>query len=139
MNKNIISDIAEMQTHYGFHEWVERNKHDKDIMEKFLKFRMQFLTEEYLETMTAYHSNDPEEVVDGLVDIVVIALGTLNLFGVDSQKAWDKVHSANMSKEVGVKESRPNEFGLPDLIKNPDTWVAPDHSDNHGLLKSVLS
>ena len=48
------------------------------------------------------------------------------LLGIDAHKAWHEVHKANMSKEVGVKESRPNPLGLPDLIK-PEGWKAPSH------------
>ena len=44
------------------------------------------------------------------------AIGTLDAFGVDGQmKLGDAVHNANMAKEPGVKEGRPNPFGLPDL------------------------
>ena len=38
-----------------------------------------------------------------------------------------------MNKQVGIKESRPNPLGLPDLIK-PEGWTAPSHKDNVGLL-----
>ena len=73
---------------------------------------------------------------DGLIDLCVVAIGTLDLFGIDAHKAWQEVHSANMSKEVGVKESRPNPLGLPDLIK-PEGWTAPSHEYNHGLLNNI--
>ena len=43
---------------------------------------------------------------------------------------------ANLSKEVGVKESRPNPLGLPDLIK-PEGWEAPSHEGNHGKLNDI--
>ena len=55
--------------------------------------------------------------------------------GVNAHKAWDAVLNANMAKEVGVKESRPNPLGLPDLIK-PEGWKAPSHEDNHGVIPS---
>ena len=63
----------------------------------------------------------------------VIAIGTLDAFNIDAQKAWEQVQTANMAKEVGVKESRPNPLGLPDLVK-PKNWKAPSHADNHGYL-----
>ena len=65
------------------------------------------------------------------MDLCVVAIGTLDLFEVDAHKAWDEVLKANMSKKVGVKESRPNPLGLPDLIK-PEGWVGPDHTGNTG-------
>jgi len=79
---------------------------------------------------------DADEIVDGLIDLCVVAIGTLDAFGVDAHTAWDRVHKANMSKEVGVKESRPNPLGLPDLIK-PEGWEAPTHVDNLGKLNDI--
>jgi len=55
----------------------------------------------------------------------------------DSQKAWDAVHNANMAKVPGVKESRPNPFGMPDLIK-PEGWEGPSHEGNHGDLPNII-
>jgi len=42
-----------------------------------------------------------------------------------------------MSKEPGVKESRPNPLGLPDLIK-PEGWEGPNHEDNHAYLTDII-
>jgi hypothetical protein len=74
-------------------------------------------------------------VVDAPIDLYVVAISTLDLFKVNAIRAWDGVHAAN--KEVGVKESRPNPLGLPDLIK-PQGWVAPNHNGNHGLIDVAL-
>lgn len=89
-----------------------------------------------METEAALTNNDAEEIVDGLIDLCVVAIGTLDAFGVDPYKAWDEVLKANLAKEVGVKESRPNPLGLPDLIK-PADWEGPDHSGNHGKLNNI--
>ena len=53
------------------------------------------------------------------------------------QKAWEEVHTANMMKERGIKESRPNPLGLPDLIK-PQDWVGPNHDENTGNISDAL-
>ena len=42
-----------------------------------------------------------------------------------------------MMKEVGVKPSRPNPLGLPDLIK-PEDWEAPNHEGNYGDLPNDI-
>lgn len=130
-------DIHEMHKKYGVHEWMEKNKDNKELMQKFLHFRLQFLLEEWEETNMAMANGDPAEVVDGLIDLCVIAIGTLDAFDVDAQKAWEQVHNANMKKEVGIKESRPNPLGLPDLIK-PEGWVGPTHHDNNGNIRNAL-
>lgn len=67
----------------------------------------------------------------------MVAIGTLDAYEVNSLEAWDRVLQANMAKEVGIKPSRPNPLGLPDLIK-PTGWVAPTHVDNVGLLAKVF-
>jgi predicted HAD superfamily Cof-like phosphohydrolase len=134
MSKDWARDIDDMHARFNVHEWVENNP---ELLQKFLKFRMAFLDEELNETKLAVENNDPEEIVDGLIDLCVVAIGTLNAFGVDAHKAWDEVHRANMNKQKGVKESRPNPLGLPDMIKMPD-WIPPDHSDNHGIFGKMF-
>jgi predicted HAD superfamily Cof-like phosphohydrolase len=138
MSKDWVKDMYDMHEKYGVHEWMEKNKDNKELMSKFLEFRLKFLQEELEETRAAaLFDRNPEEVVDGLIDLCVVAICTLDAFGVDSHKAWNEILRANMEKEVGVKESRPNPLGLPDLIK-PEGWVGPSHRDNHGNLINAV-
>jgi predicted HAD superfamily Cof-like phosphohydrolase len=118
-----------MHTKYGVHDAV--NKLDESTLKSFVKFRAECVQEETTELKDAIASNDPEEIVDALIDVCVFAIGTLDLMGVDANKAWNSVLAANMNKSVGVKEGRPNPLGLPDLIK-PSDWVGPNHGGNHG-------
>ena len=131
------NDIMMMHNRFGVREWFEANKDNTELMQKYLAFRMSMVKEEFDETMDAIAAKDAEEVVDGLIDMCVFAIGTLDVMGVDANEAWDIVYTANLSKDVGVKEGRPNPFGLPDLIK-PEGWVAPDHKGNHGDLNKAL-
>jgi len=130
MSADWVKDMNEMHAKYGVHEWVKNNP---DKLKKYLEFRINFLQEELDETRKAADATDPEEVVDGLIDLCVVAIGTLDAFGVDAHKAWDEVLKANMAKEVGVKPERPNPLGLPDLIK-PEGWTNPSHKENHGVI-----
>jgi NTP pyrophosphatase (non-canonical NTP hydrolase) len=134
MSKNWAADIHDMHTKYGVAEWVKANP---DKLEQLLHFRIAFLKEEFDETFKAVGERDPEEIVDGLIDLCVVAIGTLDSFGVDAERAWDEVLKANMSKEVGIKPERSNPLGLPDLIK-PEGWTAPSHEGNHGILTDTL-
>ena len=136
MSKNWVKDIQDMQYKYGVHKWIHDNKDVTDNLRKYLEFRIDFLQEELSETEAALVNMDAEEIVDGLIDLCVVAIGTLDAFGVDPYKAWDEVLKANLAKEVGVKPSRPNPLGLPDLIK-PEDWEGPDHSGNHGKLNNI--
>ena len=136
MSKDWVKDISDMQFKYGVKMWMHKNQHNKENLREYLAFRVRFLKEELMETEAALTNNDAEEIVDGLIDLCVVAIGTLDAFGVDPYKAWDEVLKANLAKEVGVKESRPNPLGLPDLIK-PADWEGPDHSGNDGKLNKI--
>lgn len=136
MSKDWVKDINEMQYKYGVHKWIHDNRNNPDILKRYLEFRIDFLKEELDETEAALITTNSEEIVDGLIDLCVVAIGTLDAFGVDPYKAWNEILRANLSKEVGVKPERPNPMGLPDLIK-PEDWEGPDHSDNHGKLNNI--
>lgn len=127
MSSNWVEDIANMHDKYGLH--TSTGKFNTEKWKAFLQFRINFLQEELDELKSATNS---EDAVDALIDLCVVAIGTLDAFRVDSYRAWNVVHMANMNKEVGIKESRPNPLGLPDLVK-PEGWKAPSHEGNTGL------
>jgi|TARA_Y100000389_G_scaffold176093_1_gene187354 predicted HAD superfamily Cof-like phosphohydrolase len=137
MSDNWVNDIEDMHDKFGVHDWFQANRGDKDLMQKYLMFRMLMIGEEYQETLSAINNSDAEEVVDGLIDMCVFAIGTLDVMGVDANKAWNAIYEANMAKEPGVKPGRPNRFGLPDLLK-PSGWTPPSHEGNHGDLPSIV-
>lgn len=137
MSINWVADIAEMHRKYGVKEAVAN--FDKEKFQKFLEFRINFLQEELDELKAAQNADD---VVDALIDLCVVAIGTLDAYNVNSYLAWDQVHTANMAKEVGIKASRPNPLGLPDLIKptmetHGYDWEPPVHFDNVGSLNII--
>jgi len=156
MSNDWVRDINDMHAKFGVHKWVAQKvaESDTETLRKYMQFRIDFLKEELLETAKAAGLQpalnkdnelvfirsgadaDPEEIVDGLIDLCVVAIGTLDAFGIDAYKAWDAVHTANMAKEPGVKPSRPNPLGLPDLIK-PEGWTAPSHEGNHALISKL--
>jgi len=132
MSTNWFKDMQDMHKKYGVDTWMDAEKNsDWSRLQMFMDFRIKMMQEELDETKTAFKNGDAEEIVDGIIDMCVFAIGTLEVFGVDANKAWDQVLKANMSKEVGIKEGRPNPLGLPDLIK-PEGWEGPTHKGNHG-------
>ena len=132
MSADWCSDIENMHTKYGVNEKIRT--FDKEKLKQFLEFRVRFLEEELNELKD--NIDNPEEIVDALIDLCVVAIGTLDAFEINAYRAWDAVHDANMAKEVGIKASRPNPLGLPDLIK-PEGWRAPSHENNYGLLNKI--
>ena len=134
MSNNWFEDMKAMHRKYGVNKWMQaelQSDVDWRKINKFMEFRIGMMQEELNETKKAYQDKNEEEIVDGIIDLCVFAIGTLEVFGVDANKAWDEVYKANMSKEVGIKEGRPNPLGLPDLVK-PKGWKGPEHKDNHG-------
>jgi predicted HAD superfamily Cof-like phosphohydrolase len=131
MSANWVEDIETMHHKYGVNEKIQEFNANK--LAEFLQFRIRFLQEELTELQSAQSGDD---AVDALIDLCVVAIGTLNAFDVNSFEAWDRVLAANMAKEVGIKASRPNPLGLPDLIK-PKGWTAPTHVDNIGLFAKI--
>jgi hypothetical protein len=97
---------------------------------------MKLVKEEYAETMDAYHSRragltEGESVVmldatlDGLLDLVWVAMGALHASGVDVAKMWDEVSRANLAKidtETGFVRKREDGKTL-----KPHNWNPPDN------------
>ena len=132
MSTNWFNDMIDMHHKYGVDKWMGNEmRSDWSRLNKFMQFRINMMQEELDETKAAFNDKNAEEMVDGIIDLCVFAIGTLEVFGVDANKAWDEVYKANMSKEVGIKEGRPNPLGLPDLVK-PEGWEGPSHEGNHG-------
>ena len=134
MSTNWFKDMQDMHKKYGVNKWMQAEQ-QSDVpvrrLKEYMEFRLGMMQEELDETKEAFELKDAPGMVDGIIDLCVFAIGTLEVFGVDAQKAWDEVYRANMSKEVGIKEGRPNPLGLPDLVK-PEGWTGPVHEDNCG-------
>lgn len=144
MSMNWVADMQAMHQKFGVNP-VVRN-FDEEKARAFLQFRINFLQEELDEMKKAAAEYDAgkidgstaaDDTVDALIDLCVVAIGTLDAYDVNPYTAWNRVWEKNMEKEVGIKASRPNPLGLPDLIK-PEGWTAPTHNDNVGTLQKVF-
>lgn len=135
MSMNWSLDMRKMHDTYGIGKVVDEM--DVTTLSAFTRFRVECIQEEVDEFKDAVAANDAEEMVDALIDMCVFAIGTLDVMDVDANEAWNKVLEANMNKNVGIKEGRPNPLGLPDLMK-PEGWTAPDHLGNHGKFVYVV-
>ncbi len=69
-----------------------------------------------------------EEMLDALVDLVYVAVGTAHLHGFDFREAWRRVQAANMAKIRAEKPGDSKRGSTFDVVK-PAGWKAPDHSD----------
>ena len=57
------NDITMMHYKFGVKEWFEKNKHDKELMNNYLNFRLAMCKEELDETMDAIEAKDPKKLL----------------------------------------------------------------------------
>lgn len=79
------------------------------------------LFEEFTELLEAMSEDNLVEILDGLVDLIYIIIGTAIVYGLPLEEAWAEIHKTNMKKERGPSK-RSEKF---DIIK-PEGWVKPD-------------
>jgi predicted HAD superfamily Cof-like phosphohydrolase len=90
------------------------------------------LLEEVGEFQLAAEEGDFIGSVDALIDLIYFAAGGLHKLGLsadDAEFSFMAVHTANMEKQKGVKESRAV-GDAPDAIK-PMDWVSPEERIRH--------
>lgn len=87
--------------------------------------RIKLLTEEMSEYLAAEGHNDLVEIVDGLLDVIVIAWGTLLSYVGPSiaREAAHEVFASNLAKVIGEGLPKYREDGK---IMKPEGWEPPD-------------
>lgn len=91
-------------------------------------FRQRFMQEELDEYCEADAHGDKAKMLDALVDLVYVALGTAHLHGFNFDEAWRRVHLANMAK-VRVERPEDSKRGSGFDVVKPPGWTPPDLSD----------
>jgi predicted HAD superfamily Cof-like phosphohydrolase len=120
MGKNSITDwYADMQ---DFHKIVMGDNfldypHIPD--KKYLELRKALIKEEVKETLDAMDREDMVEIADGIVDSIVVLLGTAVTYGIDLRKIWNIIHETNMAKKDGPVREDGKKL-------KPEGWKPPD-------------
>jgi len=96
--------------------------------ESTFAFRRRFKLEELHETLTAHQEGDLEGVLDGIVDLIYVALGDAYLMGLDVDEAFARVHRANMRKVRATDALQSRRGSVSDVVKPPG-WVPPSLLD----------
>lgn len=138
-----IGDIFDFHFKFG----LEYEGPPRVLPPDLAKFRIKFVDEEANEyckheaaasaerfILTA-SASDPanyafhlEHMLDGLVDLVYVAIGTSHLHGFDFREAWRRVHAANM-KKVRAKSADDSKRGSTWDVVKPEGWSPPSHID----------
>ena len=92
------------------------------IPDSIAKFRIRLMKEETREYVNAVTSEDPEQILDALTDIIFVAFGTVVSYGYDIETAWERVLKSNLDKIRGA--TRRSSSQDVDLIK-PTGWKPP--------------
>ena len=123
---NLFNDINEFSQKFGLPQPAQPKLLDHIDMH----FRMQFMYEELREIQEGYSGKDIEEVFDGLIDLVYVALGTAWLMNLPFNDGWARVHLANMQKEraMSAGDTRSKRGHRWDIVK-PEGWEAPVLTD----------
>lgn len=138
-----VADIAEFHIKYG----LSYDGPVRVLPRELSEFRINFMDEElteysgsnaiafmerYIHTPTARdlgnYNIHLELMIDALVDLTYVVLGTSYLHGFDFKEAWRRVHAANMRK-IRVERIGDSKRGsLYDVVK-PEGWTPPSHID----------
>lgn len=81
--------------------------------------RAALIREEARETIEAIECGDLVEAIDGICDLIYVALGTAVAFGVDLEPIFDEVHRTNMAKVDGPIRDDGKRM-------KPPGWLPPD-------------
>lgn len=121
MSENWYKDMVE------FEKEVMKSNHPSIPTipsDKLKTLRKNIIKEEIEETFNAMQYDDMIEIADGIVDSIVVLIGTAITYGIDLQPVWDEVHKTNMAKKGGT-------FRDDGKLLKPKDWQAPD-------IKSIL-
>jgi len=81
--------------------------------------RAGLIIEEIGETLEALRTGNLAELADGIVDSIVVLLGTAVTYGIDVRPVWDIVHESNMTKRDGPMREDGKRL-------KPPMWQPPD-------------
>lgn len=122
--QDLMSDIREFMTKFG----QAYEDGPRELPASLASFRSTLMIEELTEWSQATGRGDHPEVLDALVDLVYVTLGTAYVTGFDFNEAWRRVHEANMKKVNATTEADSKRGSKIDIVK-PEGWTAPDLSD----------
>lgn len=86
-------------------------------------YRFRFMLEELTEYAQASAEGNREDMLDALVDLVYVAIGTAVSQGFAFNEAFKRVHEANMKKVKGASKRYAY-----DIVK-PEGWTPPKLGD----------
>lgn len=121
---NIFDDTMAFQQKYGL--W--RKDQFGILPEEEMKVKIGHLYEELAEIDKAHKEGNIYEISDGLIDLIYVASGLLNLMTMPAQALWNDVQARNMQKIRATKDNVGKRGSTFDVIK-PEGWLPPRTKD----------
>lgn len=84
------------------------------------------ITEEYLELIAGWRSDNIVEIADACADLIWVIQGLNHTLGIPQQKVWDEVARSNMSKIAPCGKVLKRADGK---VQKPDTYSPPNILD----------
>lgn len=105
------------------------------LTEQQFEWTIKFCQEELAEFTEAYHEQDAIKMVDGILDLIYGAMGTLKKMGLTRDQVFRSmmaIHAANMTKKRGAT----SRGGEEDAVK-PIDFVPPEQAIGQILLEGI--
>ena len=101
MDSEIVNDASAMWMDvYSFMAGCQQHigKHGQEMPQDVRDLRCRLIKEEHDELIEALGNGDDVGTVDGVIDLIYVALGTLVSMGIPDLVLWREIHDNNMRK-----------------------------------------
>lgn len=124
VSPNMVRDIHDFHKKFSLAPAIPAGSVSFEMM----NFRKKFLEEELAEFVKGMEEADSNQMLDALVDLVYVAIGTAYLCNWPFGTAWQRVHAANMTKIRAERPEQSKRGTAFDVVK-PKLWVSPNLCD----------
>lgn len=119
---NMFEDVAKFHEKFGLEP---KDAYPNFVSREWQEYRVRFMREELLEYQKALKGGDMEGVLDALVDLCYVAMGTAYGMSLPFEEAWEEVQQANLRKVRTEKPKDSKRKTSLDVVK-PKGWAPPD-------------
>jgi predicted HAD superfamily Cof-like phosphohydrolase len=140
MSTDLFGDVGDFHHKFG-QPYAAYTKRCEFPPQEVINYRLKFIDEEVTELKESLEARDMAGVLDALVDLVYVALGTAHYLQAPFPEAWREVHAANMRKVRASGLDPDHKRGPCEPMRKPEGWVAPDieniiNAHNGGVLET---
>jgi len=115
--KEALQDVVTMMIAFG---QKVRSRPTTRVSMQEKKLRIALIEEETCELIHAIECNKLDEIADGIIDVIVVTLGTAATYGIPVDTIWDEIMKTNMVKAGGPKDP------VTGKTLKPSGWIPPN-------------